>query len=244
MNVIWWQTKYILGVGLILPFAPLLYLQGRYVRRKVGLLPDAAGEKNGVAGKGEPGTRLLVIGESTVAGLGARTHETALAGQFAKHLGAKIDRSVQWNAIGKNGVTAARTIKELLPLIEGEGFDYILIGLGGNDVLKLSSPVKWRKSMLRLISLLRENSPDATIFITNVAAVHLSPALPQPIRGILWQLSRLHNANIVEFVKSLKNVFYYPQPTSVPDDFFSDGIHPSEAGYAVWSKDMVDTMLK
>ena len=238
------QMIYVLGAIGLLPVAPFLYLQGQYVRRKVGLLPDAQGEKTGHYGVPETFVKLLVIGESTVAGLGARTHETALAGQFAKFLSCRIEKGVRWTAIGKNGVTAQRTIEELVPQIPDGKFDYIVIGLGGNDVLKLSSPRKWRDSMTQLIGILRRQNPAAKIFITNVAAVNLSPALPQPIRGILQQLAKLHNANILEFARNFEDVFYYPQPQTVPADFFSDGIHPSETGYAVWAEDMIKTLLK
>lgn len=238
------QAIYVLAAIGLLPVAPFLYLQGQYVRRKVGLLPDARGEKFGQFGADENFVKLLVIGESTVAGLGARTHETALAGQFAKFLSRKIKKSVRWTVVGKNGVTARRTIEELVPQIPAEKFDYIVVGLGGNDVLKLSSPRQWRRAMTQLISILREQNPQAKIFITNVAAVNLSPALPQPIRGILWQLSKMHNANILEFVKNFEDVFYYPQPKEVPADFFSDGIHPSEAGYAIWAEEIIKTLMK
>lgn len=236
------QLMYVLAAIGLLPVAPFLYLQGEYIRRKVGLLPDAQGEKTGVFGADKNFVNLLVIGESTVAGLGAQTHETALAGQFAKFLSRKINKSVRWTVIGKNGVTAQRTIDELVPQIPDKSFDYILIGLGGNDVLKLSSPHKWRRTMTQLIDLLRKENPAAKIFITNVAAVHLSPALPQPIRGILRQLSKMHNANILEFSRNWNDVFYYPTPTTVPADFFSDGIHPSESGYAVWAEDILETL--
>lgn len=244
MSVFRMQLVYILAAVALAPAYPFLFLQGQYVRRKVGLLPDAQGAKTGVFGADSEPVNLLVIGESTVAGLGARTHETALAGQFAKFLSRKIEKSVRWTAIGKNGVTAQRTISELVPLIPAETFDYILLGLGGNDVLKLSSPHKWRRTMIELIDILREKNPQSKIFITNVAAVHLSPALPQPIRGILQRLSKMHNQNILEFSQNWQNVFYYPQPANVPADFWSDGIHPSEAGYAVWAEDIVETLHK
>jgi lysophospholipase L1-like esterase len=245
MNFWLMQTIYILSAVVILPFAPFLYLQGRYVRRKIGLLPDAAGGKTGKYGENEPGVKLLAIGESTVAGLGAKTHETALAGQFARVLSEKIGKSVRWHVVGKNGVTAKRALKELVPQIpDGEKFDYIIVGLGGNDVLKLSSPLKWRRNMMKVLRTLREKHPESVIFITNVAAVKLSPVLPQPIKFILSNLSRLHNENIKQFVREFDRVYYYEQPETVPPDFFSDGIHPSEAGYKIWSEEIIKTMSR
>ncbi|MEP6848947.1 MAG: SGNH/GDSL hydrolase family protein [Acidobacteriota bacterium] len=239
MGIRKWQAKFIVGGALILPISPLLYLQGQYTRRKVGLLPDAVGETTGVSGVGDDAVELLVLGESTVAGLGAQTHEKGLAGQFAMRLSERLNRPVRWTAVGKSGVTAQRTIEELLPRVPDQQFDYILLGLGGNDVMKLSSPIKWRREMLRLITMLREKSPETTIFTTNCPAINLSPAIPQPVKAILWELSKMHQANAQEFTAGLDRVYYYDQPAYVPPDFFADGIHPSESGYAAWARSML-----
>lgn len=236
MNLFIWQTIYLISGIMILPFAPFLYLQGQYTRRKVGRLPDAQGATSGKLGSQDDTVKLLAIGESTVAGVGARTHETALTGQFAKHLSRRIGKSIEWLAIGKSGITAGETIRELVPQIPDEKFDYIMIGLGGNDVLRLSSPRRWRRDMTRLLEILQAKNPDARIFITNAPAIRLSPALPQPLKFILGHLSALHDRNTKEFTREMKNVFYFHQPTEVIEDFFADGIHPSEKGYDAWSE--------
>lgn len=218
----------------------MLYVQGRVTRWKVGLLPDAAGPTSGTTpGEGEP-SRLLVLGESTVAGLGARTHEYALAGQFALQLAERLGRPVDWHVVGRNGVTARRTIDELLPLVPDVAFDHILLGIGGNDVMKLSSPRVWRRDMLELLGLLRERYPDAVIFISNCPMIIMSPVIPQPAKSLLWRLSQMHNANIIEFTHTMRRVLYYPQPVDVTlEGFFADGIHPSEQGYADWAAAMM-----
>ena len=236
-----WQAKYLIGGAAILPLAPFLFVQGQIARWKVGVLPGAAGATKGIVGKGngEP-AKLFVIGESTVAGLGARTHESALAGQFATQLSQRIGRPVVWCVLGKNGVTARRAIDELLPQMPDEKFDYVLVGLGGNDVMRLSSPKKWRGDMVELLTILREKNPDAAIFLSNCPMIKMSPAIPHPTKAVLWQLSRMHDANIREFTAEMEQVFYYPQPPDVPlEGFFADGIHPSEQGYADWSEAMM-----
>lgn len=235
-----WQRQFLVGAGAIAPLAPFLLLQGQITRWKVGILPDAAGDRTGEYGEGDGAASLFVIGESTVAGLGARTHDRALAGQFARELSEHIGRPVEWHVVGKNGVTARRTIDELLPQMPDKQFDYILVGLGGNDVMKLSSPVKWRRDMTELLSMLRERNPGAVIFISNCPMIVYSPIMPEPVKTILWQLSRMHDANIREFTADMDRVFYYPQPADVQlDGFFADGIHPSEQGYADWSAAMM-----
>jgi lysophospholipase L1-like esterase len=235
-----WQRKFLAGAALIAPISPLLYIQGQVTRWKVGVLPDAAGPLAGRIGDGQDAAKLFVLGESTVAGLGARNHELALAGQFAKHLSKHLKRAVEWKVLGRNGVTARRTIDELVPQMPDEHFDYILLGIGGNDVMRLSSPRKWRADMLELIDILRVKYPDAVIFISNCPMIIASTAIPQPVKGILWELSKMHDANIREFTDGMDRVFYYPQPVDVKfEGFFSDGVHPSEQGYADWSEAMV-----
>lgn len=241
MKLFVWQAIYIVGGIIILPFSPFLLWQGKRVRRKIGVLPDAGGERRGRSGAGDAVAKLLVLGESTVAGLGARTHSTALAGQFAAFLSEKIGKQVEWHVIGKNGVTARRAILELVPQIPpGENFDYILLGVGGNDVLKLSSPRKWRRDMSELLRIMRRRYPQALIFMTNAPAVHLSPVLPQPIKFILGTLSQLHDENSKQFTQRWKRVYYFHRPREITEGFFADGIHPSEKGYTDWSKRMIE----
>ena len=219
----------------------MLFLQGRITRWKVGVLPDAAGEREGTIGSGGDAANLWVMGESTVAGLGARDHEHALAGQFARNLSEHIKRPVHWKVLGKNGVTARQAIDDLLPQVPNERFDHVLLGIGGNDVMQLTSPVVWRRDMQELLARLREKQPEAVIFITNCPMVILSPVIPEPSKSLLWQLSRMHDENIKEFTRDMYRVVYYPQPIGVTlEGFFADGIHPSERGYADWARAMME----
>lgn len=234
------QAKFVLGAAAIAPISPFLFMQGSITRWKVGVLPAAAGPLTGIAGEGDDPARLYVIGESTVAGLGARTHELALAGRFAKHLSDHIKRPVEWDVLGKNGVTARRTIDELVPHMPDKQFDYILLGIGGNDVMRLSSPRRWHEDMTELIGIMRRKHPDAVIFISNCPMIKYTHAIPPPSKQLLWQLSQMHDANIKEFTRDMERVFYYPQPVEVRlDGFFADGIHPSEQGYNDWSAAMI-----
>jgi lysophospholipase L1-like esterase len=116
-----------------------------------------------------------------------------------------------------------------------------MIGLGGNDVMKLSSPKKWRSDMIELLGLIRDKNPDAVIFLSNCPMIKYSPAIPQPIRFFLWELSKMHDANIKEFTAGMPRVFYYPQPVDLQlEGFFADGLHPSEQGYRDWAGAMME----
>ncbi len=238
------QTRYILGGIAILPFAPFLYLQGKYVRRKVGRLPDAAGETIGKFGDGKDVINLLAIGESTVAGVGAKNHNEALTGQFAAHLSRKTGKSVNWYALGESGITIKRTLRELVPHLPEEKMDVILVALGANDVFGLSSPRKFRQYLTILLDTLREKNPAAQIFVANVPMVRDFIALPNPLRYVLSRLAKLHHFNAIDLISKMENIVYFDDIKKVDDDFFSDGIHPSVKGYDLWSKAMVEFFLR
>ena len=244
MSIKKWQRKYLLNVAALLPVSPFLYLQGQYTRWKVGRLPDAEGDVTGVFGDEAEKIKLLAIGESTVAGVGAKTHQEALTGQFAKHLSRKTGKSVHWHALGESGITIRRTLETLVPEIPAEDFDVIVVALGGNDVFTLNSPQNFRRSMSELIKILRKKNPEAKIFLANVPMVRDFIGMPHPLKYVLTKLAKLQHFNSIEFVSEFENVYYFEEVEPVEDDFFSDGIHPSNTGYDQWSESMVEAFLE
>ncbi len=238
------QIRYVLGGIAVLPFVPFLYLQGKYVRRKVGRLPDAEGEIIGRHGDHDEIINLLAIGESTVAGVGAKNHGEALTGQFARHLSRRTGKSVHWHALGTSGITIKRTLRELIPNMPQEQPDVILVALGANDVFGLSSPRKFRRYFSELLEILRGKNPEAKIFVANVPMVRDFIALPNPLRYVLSRLAKLHHFNAIDLISKMENVYYFDDIKKVDDDFFSDGIHPSVKGYNLWAEAMVDFFVK
>jgi lysophospholipase L1-like esterase len=223
---------------------PFLYWQGQRVRKKVGRLPDAAGETVGQVGETEPFLNLLAIGESTVAGVGAQNHAEALAGQLAKYLSLETKKSVRWHVVGESGITTRETLERLIPEIPDAEMNVVVVGLGGNDAFKVNSPNAYVRDMSNLIAKLREKYPRARILLTNTPMIIDFPVLPQPLNFVLWRLSRLHHEAIKRAVARVENVFYFDEAERVGEDFFSDGVHPSPYGYALWSEAMIKFLLK
>lgn len=244
MNSVFLQTLYILGGAIVLPFLPFLFWQGKRVRKKVGRLPDAGGETVGRFGNQQATLSLLAIGESTVAGVGAKTHAEALAGQLAKFLSLETNKSVRWHALGESGVTARGTLQKLIPHLPANEMDLVVVGLGGNDTFKVNSPERWRRDMTKIIETLKEKYPNAVILMANSPRVIDFPVLPQPLKFVLWRVSRLQHAVGKSLTDAGKSVFYFDEAETVDERFFSDGVHPSEYGYALWSEAMIKFLLK
>jgi len=239
MNVNQLNRKFIINGVLLAPVLPFLYLQGQYTRFKVGKLPDATGETSGkVVGNGDI-INFLAIGESTIAGVGAKNHAEAMTGQFAKHLSRQTGKTVCWQALGVSGITVHRTLRELVPKVPEVKFDVILIALGGNDVFQLSTPKKWRQGMTELIEVFRRKYPDATIYLANVPMVRDFIALPNPTRYVLSRLAKMQQINTLDFVSDYPKVHYYLPQGKFLKEHFSDGVHPSAQGYDLWAEEMI-----
>lgn len=229
----------------MVPLLPLLYLQGRLVRRRTPKLPDATGPTFGRVPGREPALRLLVVGESTVAGVGAPTQEVALTGQLAATLAQRCRRAVCWRALGRSGVSARDVHRLLLPELEETAADLVVIALGVNDVLRFRSPEGWRADLRRLIASLRRRLGRVPVILASVPRMQYFPALPQPLRWILGLRARMLDGAARRLAQQMECVVHVPfsMDPRATELFCADGFHPSVKGYAVWAGQLAEAAL-
>ena len=118
---------------------PLLLLQGRHVRRVTPLLPEPPGPREGRQGAGPP-LRLLILGDSAAAGVGAPEQADALSGQLCARLGRCFE--LDWKLVAQTGATTPDTLQTLASM-PAERFDVVVTSLGVNDVTSGRSPKRW-----------------------------------------------------------------------------------------------------
>jgi lysophospholipase L1-like esterase len=215
----------------------VLVLQGRRVRRTTPRLTEAAGPRTGeVPGRGAP-VRLLVLGESTAAGVGAADHQEGLAGQVAGSLAAATGRPVHWRVIGRNGATAATVRDTLLGPAADVVADVAVVALGVNDTLRLRSAGRWTADLRRLVDALRERCGGVPVVLASVPPMGRFPGLPQPLRGVLGMRATLLDRAAARLAEQMDGVRHVPVPlpAGAADAFFcGDRFHPSPRGYAQW----------
>ena len=122
------SLKYYLGVIIAVPLLPILYFQGKRIRKNVPNLPEAKNPKGYIKTSSEKTLKLLVIGESTIAGVGVDFHENGFTGALAKEISYKTNHSILWKVYAKSGYTAKRVAQKLLPKLENETPDLIVVG--------------------------------------------------------------------------------------------------------------------
>ena len=229
-------------------FVPLIP-QALWVRRTAARFPPADGEPYGEIGRGHGQILLLAIGDSIIAGVGAKTLDNSLVGRTAERLTQASGARVVWTAKGKNGVTSRDIARRLLPRVadkaENSPFDAILVSAGVNDVISLHSLARWRRDVEALLTALTDRWPKAGIAFSGLPPMNHFPALPQPLRAVFGMRAR-------DFDRTLRDILQrYPQAIHIPLDFearpgsFSDdGFHPSERTYAEFGAMAADAILK
>ena len=161
---------------------PFLVPQALYVRKSAPRFAPADGPTQGSVGDGCE-VRLLAVGDSIIAGVGASELSKALVGQTAAALAASRNCCVAWRALGVSGFDSNRVLEQLVPELEGGAFDYIIVSVGVNDITGLTSIRAWRRNLALLLRDLRAHSPGAVIAVAGMPPLHGFPLLPQPLRA-------------------------------------------------------------
>jgi lysophospholipase L1-like esterase len=217
-----------------IPLAPVLLAQGRQLRRTIPQLPDAALPWVGQLDGPSP-LRLLVLGDSTAAGVGAATQDEALPGYLAREFLARFGRGTTWRPIGRNGATARDIITDHLADATSEPFDVVFLTIGANDALGMRSRTAFSRDVRQIVDVLRTANPDALVLVSLMPRFDRFESLRNPVR---WNLA-LHAASLDAAARAsvagLDRVFAIPKPPPYTATFWaSDGFHPGPDGYREW----------
>lgn len=220
---------------------PLLLAQAIWVRRRAQFLPEPSGARSGATGTG-PELRLLILGDSSAAGVGASTQDDALSGQVVQRLSSNY--AVTWQLHAVTGATTKDRIA-LLETLPQQEFDIVITALGVNDVTRVTPARIWRKRQARMLDLLTQKFGAKHIFLTGLPPMGLFPLLPQPLAWVLGaQANRFDHilADLSAHIPAAHHVRVdYPLD---PELSASDGYHPTPRAYALWADHMVDEIRR
>ncbi|WP_448169144.1 SGNH/GDSL hydrolase family protein [Burkholderia ambifaria] len=226
------------------PFAtaalgPLLFLQGRHVRRVTPRLPEAAGPRDGVAGDGPP-LRVLVVGDSAAAGVGVASQHDALSGQLARSLAAT--HRVGWKLLARTGLTT-RELVDWLATEPAEPFDVAVTSLGVNDVTGGVPPARWQAQQAELVRLLAARFEVGHVILSAVPPMERFPALPQPLAWYLGLRAKRLNAALADWAATQPNCTFLRVALPLERHLMAaDGFHPGAVACAAWAAQVADAV--
>lgn len=210
-------------------------------------LPDAALPWEGVSYPSAPTSpatvsalRLLLIGESTVSGVGVQTQQQALAGQLAGLLANARSRPVCWQACGRNGATAADCLSDLLPLLGAQQWDLVVLVLGVNDTTHLTPRWSWRRRIHLLLRYFSGRTQQ--VLVTAVPPLGHFRALPQPLRGWFGLRAGLLDQDLQRCCDAGQARHVPIGLEFEPAMLAHDGYHPSAAGYRRWAEGILASL--
>lgn len=208
------------------PVLPFLIYQA-YKVKKQRPTPKAQSEFIKL-GKGSQ--QLLVLGESTAAGVGASSAETTLAGNIYRLFGQ--DCSV--TNLGKNGIRAGQVLPCFSEKLKSEKtqMEGIFIFLGANDCFQLTNPTEYHRSILNLIRSLESEFNPTWIYLADIPPVHLFPAFPAILQSFLKTQREFLRKEMKKIANENSKIIFEELILNLQSDFYcEDLVHPSDIGY-------------
>lgn len=231
------RTRRLILAVIVLPVAGAVVLGVEVLVARTGtdLEPTEPFAIDGTVGAGEqPPLRVVWVGDSTAAGVGASTADATLPRLVSIGLGRKVDLTV----LAVSGARVADVVRDQAARAAALDPDIVVVDVGANDVTHLTRRRAFREDYSRLMTFGR-----ARVIALGVPDMGAPPRLAQPLRGVTgWWGRRLDRA-VRQEVAAQPGVTYVdiagptgPRFRSDPDRYFAaDGFHPSDAGYRLWA---------
>jgi lysophospholipase L1-like esterase len=217
---------------------PLLLAQALRVRAVALRLPEASGERQGHVGSGQNPLRLLIVGDSSAAGVGVEQQHDALAAQTAQHLAQLTGRAVDWRLIAQTGLDC----RQALGYASSHAIwpcDIAVVVLGVNDVTGQLSLARCLAHRRQLAQWLQANTGAAHIVFTSLPPMDRFTLLPQPLRSILASDARRLDAAVRRMAEQSAHMSWSALPDMQdPRAIASDGFHPGALAYAAWAQQL------
>lgn len=227
-------------LGIVFMFLRLLYMITMMVIVR-GMRKLFNAHVNAIAPPLHPnGKRVLIVGDSTARGTGAKSSQETIAGRLRKDFPAV--------EIYNRAVDGARTqdvLSQLEP-IRDQKFDIIFVATGGNDIWRLTNLNQLRRALSATLAEAIRMS-NHRVFVLFYANFGLAPILPPVIMWYLrYRTRRVHDVFsevcaemkvpcIELFTEFTDRVFDSNGFAQDPKRYFAaDFTHPSGEGYGLW----------
>ena len=233
-------------VGVPLAFLGLLGVQAVLAARgeyepsdpgyevKATVAPSTGAQPSGVA------LRMVMLGDSTVAGLGAPTVEESLPVQTAQRVADLLSRPVEVRGLGVSGARTSDVTLGQIPWVESA--DVVVIVIGSNDVTHLTRPWAFDDQTRQMLTAAVDRADGAPVVLGGIPLFGSATALAQPLRAVVGAYATPLRNIQKDVADTLDDVTFVniaeqasPRFRGVPEAMSADGFHPAPVGYGFWA---------
>jgi lysophospholipase L1-like esterase len=181
---------------------------------------------------------LHALGDSTAAGVGARTG--SYVDRLAKRL-AHAGRTFRLVNLSESGATTSDVLHDQVTRVTGGQTGLVVLGVGVNDLTRNVSPEVFAQEFQTLIAAVRART-SAPIVVSNLPDVSLARAVWPDVRPALAARVDSYNG-VIARVAAQNGLEVYDlcamtraQLPRHPEYLSPDGFHPSDQGYEAWAE--------
>ncbi len=219
---------------------PVYVWQGLKIRRKsIRLTPPEGSPVVALEGKGKP-LAILVLGDSSAAGVGVEVFEESVAGRLPHLLSKLTKRPIYCRTAGKNSATAGQIRDFVVPNLSRENYDYIILNIGVNDAKNFHTGRRFCSEFGTLIYALRARFPEAGIIWSGILDLSKIPLLPFPLNKILGMRANIIRRNGLTLCRERGAMAPKSRWEPQPEFFSHDGFHASSEGYRAWAEELAE----
>jgi lysophospholipase L1-like esterase len=193
-------------------------------------------------GAGVP-LRVVWLGDSTAAGVGAADADGALPRQVA----ARLERPVDLAVLAVSGARIDDVVDRQVADVRDLRPDLVVISIGANDVTHLTTSDHFFNAYAQVLDAI----PDGVdVVLLGVPDMGAPPRLAQPLRHLAGVRGGTLDARVQELARG-RDLGYVdiaggtgPEMRRHPDLFSADRYHPDSQGYEVWADEVVPVVLR
>ncbi|MEO5986869.1 MAG: SGNH/GDSL hydrolase family protein [Candidatus Limnocylindria bacterium] len=197
--------------------------------------------------------RLVVLGDSTTAGVGVTRAEDSLPYRVARRLADTEQRPVRVISYGWAGARVADLQRDQVPRAMGPTpnnhrgpflpeAELVAIVIGSNDATHNTPPGRFRSDLREALDAVRETAPRARVVLAGIPAFRGALTALEPLIFLADQYARLlrpigrSEANRAGVSYADLHAEVTPLLAGRSGVLSSDGFHPSAIGYDAWAE--------
>ncbi len=207
-------------------------------------LPPPGSRLGHVGKSGHPAYSILVLGDSSAAGVGADEVGGSLAPQLAHILHRETGEPVSWRIADANSAISEEVRDHVVPNLEPAAYTHIILCVGTNDTKNYLTARRFKKGFGGLLYALHAKWPDIPVIWTPMLDMTTVPGLPPLLGRILQMRAEIINRRGRQLCRERHAIVAPALEATDPAGFSVDGFHASAAGYHYWASLLAQTILE